>query len=105
MDGAMLQILYMDTIVFFDGMTYFLWMDSVTSRSDNIVGHTITPMVRYYFEEYEAEGEKEDTDIFRIGNKLWCIDCGNGYRDDDDFPGKLGCIELSARGKVTEHYV
>ena len=22
---------------FFDGMTYFLWMDSVTSRSDNIV--------------------------------------------------------------------
>ena len=61
-------------------------------------------MVRYYFEEYEAEGEKEDTDIFRIGNKLWCIDCGNGYRDDDDFPGKLGCIELSARGKVTEHY-
>lgn len=82
------------------------YLDCLSDRKyTNIVGHTITPMVRYYFEEYEAEGEKEDTDIFRIGNKLWCIDCGNGYRDDDDFPGKLGCIELSARGKVTEHYV
>jgi len=85
--------------------SYNFYLECLEDRKfTNIVGHTITSMVRYYFEEFAKEGEKENTDIFRVGKKMWCIDCGNGYRDGSDFPGKLGCIELSDRGRVTEHY-
>lgn len=71
----------------------------------NVVGHTVTSIVREYFEDFESEGEKDNTDIFRIGMRLWCIDCGNGYRDNKYFPGKLGCIELLGNKKIYEHYV
>lgn len=86
--------------------SYDFYIECLKDRKyTNVVGHTVSSMVRYYFEEFAEEGEKDNTDIFCIGNRLWCIDCGNGYRDDADFPGKLGCIELCDRGKVIEHYV
>lgn len=71
----------------------------------SVVGHTVTSIVRYYFEEFEAKHKGENTDIFCVGNKIWCIDCGNGFRDDEEYPGKLGCIELIGNGKIKEHYV
>ena len=86
--------------------SYNFYLEGLKDRKyTSIVGHTITSMERYYFEEFSPEEEKEDTDIFRIGNKMWFIDCGNGYRDEPDFPGKLGCIELLNAGKVKEHYI
>lgn len=75
------------------------------NKYTNVVGHTVSSMVRYYFEEFSNEINKENTDIFRIGNKMWCIDCGNGFRDEIGYLGKLGCIELGNNGKVIEHYV
>ena len=86
------------------GSTDF-YLDTLRQRKyTSVVGHTVTSIVRYYFEEFESDS-KENTDIFHVGNKVWCIDCGNGYRDDEDYPGKLGCIELTGNGKIKEHYV
>lgn len=67
----------------------------------NVVGHTITSIVRYFLDD----GDENNTDIIRESTRLWCIDCGNGYRDHTDFLGKLGCLELAEKGKVFEHYV
>lgn len=83
------------------------YLDCLTGserKYTHIVGHNPTSNVRYLFEEFPEEGEPDNTDIFHLRN-LWCIDCGNGFRNEKGYPGKLGCLELNGRGKFVEHYV
>jgi predicted MPP superfamily phosphohydrolase len=69
----------------------------------HIVGHTTTPEVRFFYEEYETEPGEDKYSIFRIDRRVIYIDCGNGCRHEGY--GKLGCIELTKQGKILEHYV
>lgn len=78
--------------------------DCELGRYTNIVGHTVTSYVRRYLELEDID----NNDILKIGDRLWCIDCGCGYIDLG-FPGKLGCVEIreGERKEITikEHYV
>ena len=76
--------------------------DKINKMYTTVTGHIPTFRSRYYAGEYAPEETIINTDILRIGDRLWCIDCGNAYRKCLD--GKLGCIELSGKGKVMEYY-
>lgn len=76
--------------------------DKINKMHTIVAGHIPTFRARYYAGEYAPEETIINTDILRIGDRLWCIDCGNAYREG--LGGKLGCIELSGKGNVKEYY-
>lgn len=75
----------------------------------SIVGHNTVDQIRFYMKNYDfstedkkQEENKINNDILHVGNCFFS-DCGNGYRDDPDLPGKLGYLELRD-GMIIEHY-
>lgn len=84
-----------------------LFFKNALDQSDyiSVIGHTVTDVIRRYYGEVSNLDGNINTDIWHYEDKLWCIDCGNGYREEKDISGKLGCIELSGSGKIKEHYI